>query len=425
MCERLSELREALQAYASGFDDALLTGPDAALAMTEAAAIEAVAANLKATAAARVDDTGAWEGRGDRSAAHHLARTTGTSVPAAAETLATAKRLEKLPALAGAARKGELSPQKASVAAEAAAADPGAEHRLLSRAKKGSLAELRRLAAEVKARAQPDPEAHHAAIHASRHLRTFTDREGAWNMRVRNTPEAGAKIMASLAPLVDGLFRAARAEGRREPVEAYAADALSQALLGHEPDAAPGPPGQGGPRRSRRRVEAKVIVRVDFEALLRGRAGERQVCEIVGFGPVPVSVVRDMIDSEDPFLAAVVTKGEQVTGVAHLGRRANAHQQTALQWLHPDCDVWGCGAQSRLQTDHRADWAEAHITLLDLLDRYCDHHHYLKTHHGWALVEGRGKRDMVPPDDPRHPRHKPPPDPTEADQEERGPPEAA
>ena len=24
---------------------------------------------------------------------------------------------------------------------------------------------------------------------------------------------------------------------------------------------------------------------------------------------------------------------------------------------------------------------------------------------GWALVEGRGKRAFVPPDDPRHPRH--------------------
>src|SRR5438552_17678968 len=103
-------------------------------------------------------------------------------------------------------------------------------------------------------------------------------------MRVRNTPEAGAKIMASLAPLVDGLFRAARAEGRREPGEAYAADALSQALTGQEPDAAPGPPGQGGPRRSRGRVEAKVVVRVQFVALARGRAGERQGWERAGCG---------------------------------------------------------------------------------------------------------------------------------------------
>ncbi|HVF13852.1 MAG TPA: hypothetical protein VM942_04585, partial [Acidimicrobiales bacterium] len=74
-------------------------------------------------------------------------------------------------------------------------------------------------------------------------------------------------------------------------------------------------------------------MRVDLPALLRGWPIEGEVCEIAGFGPVAVSALRDMIDSDDPFLAAVVTKGEKVLGVAHLGRRPNASQQTALQWL--------------------------------------------------------------------------------------------
>ena len=427
MCEGLWELREALQAYASSFDARLLTGADAALAMKEAAAIEAVAANLKALAAARVDDTGAWQGQGDRSAAHHLARTTGTSVTAATEALSTARRLEALPELAGAARRGELSVRQCSIAADAATADATAEHQLVSAAKKGSVAELGRLAARVKAQAEPDPEARHRAVHASRHLRTYTDAEGAWNMSVRHTPDTGAKIMGALAPLIDRAFRAARAQGRAEPVTAYAADALVEALLAPAADPADPQPASGaqpGPRRPRRRVEAKVIVGIDLAALLRGRARQGERCEIVGFGPVPVSVVTDMLQTEDPFLAAVATDGDKVMGVAHLGRRPNAKQQTALEWLHPECDAESCGALSRLQTDHRADWADTHITLLDLLDRYCEHHHYLKTHHGWALVEGRGKRAMVAPGDPRHPRHKPPPEPTEADQEQ-GPPEAA
>ena len=33
------------------------------------------------------------------------------------------------------------------------------------------------------------------------------------------------------------------------------------------------------------------------------------------------------------------------------------------------------------------------------------YHHHQKTVHGWALVDGTGKRPMVPPDDPRHPNH--------------------
>jgi hypothetical protein len=41
---------------------------------------------------------------------------------------------------------------------------------------------------------------------------------------------------------------------------------------------------------------------------------------------------------------------------------------------------------------------------IELLDRLCHYHHRLKTTKRWALVEGSGKRDFVPPEDPRHPR---------------------
>jgi hypothetical protein len=129
------------------------------------------------------------------------------------------------------------------------------------------------------------------------------------------------------------------------------------------------------------------------------------VCEIAGFGPVAVSAVRDMIDSGDPFLTAVTTRGQKVVGVAHLGRRPNALQQTALQWLYPACANDSCSARARLDYEHRTDWASTHVTVLDLLDRLCPHCHALKTRQNWSLVEGRGKRPLVAPDDPRHPGH--------------------
>ena len=147
-------------------------------------------------------------------------------------------------------------------------------------------------------------------------------------------------------------------------------------------------------------------MRVDLGALLRGRPVQGEVCEIAGFGPVAVSAVRDMIDSDDPFLAAVATRGAKVVGVAHLGRRPNARQQTALQWLYPSCANEACSARARLDYEHRVDWATNHLTVLDLLDRLCPHCHALKTRHNWSLVEGRGKRPLVPPDDPRHPRRR-------------------
>jgi len=134
------------------------------------------------------------------------------------------------------------------------------------------------------------------------------------------------------------------------------------------------------------------------------------VCELAGFGPVAASAVRDLLDTADPFLAAVVTKGQAVVGVAHLGRRPTAHQQTALEWLYPTCAVEGCSATAWLENDHRLDWSRGHMTVLDLLDRLCSHHHDLKSLDNWALVPGRGKRAFVGPHDPRHPRraHAPP-----------------
>lgn len=401
MCDRLEQLRDAMARCAAAFDPSVLTAEQAAVAVGDAAAIEKMAATVKGLAAARAAAAGAWKDAGERSAAHHLARTTGTSVGQAAEVIDTARRLEALPAVAAAARAGKLSPQQAAAVAGAASADASAEGRLLEVAARSSLAELREECTRTRAAAEPDPEARRRRIHAGRYLRDWTDAEGAWNLRMRDNPEVGAQVMAAIDAIRDRLFRSARAEGRREGSEAYAADALVE--LARTGGTAEGGEGVGGASRSPAR--AKIIVRVDLGALLTGRPAEGEVCELAGFGPVATSAVRDLIDTADPFLAAVVTRGQQVVGVAHLGRRPSAAQQTALEWLYPTCAVEGCSATTWLENDHRLDWARSHLTVLDLLDRLCTHHHDLKSLDGWALVEGRGKRPFVPPDDPRHPRH--------------------
>ena len=400
MCEGLAAMRKAMGVCAAGFDASLISATVASQVVEDASAIEKMAAAMKAQAAARVAETGLWKGEGDRSAAHHLARKTGTSVGQAADAIETARRLAELPATKKAASRGELSPQQASAIAAAATADPGAEKRLLEQAKTGSLGELREEAARTKAAAEPDPEAKRKRIHDGRYLREYADAEGAWNLRMRDNPEVGAEMMAHLGPEIDRLFKKARAEGRREPREAYAADALAAAVC-REQTATAGKPGPSA---------HKIIARVDLAALLRGYPTEAEVCELLGYGPVACSAVRDMV-AAGGFLALVVTKGKEVLGVAHLGRRPTAHQQSALEWLYPTCAVRGCNAAARIENDHRLDWAESHFTLLDLVDRLCHHHHRLKTLEGWALVEGTGKRDFVPPDDPRHPRnaHAPPP----------------
>ena len=134
--------------------------------------------------------------------------------------------------------------------------------------------------------------------------------------------------------------------------------------------------------------------------------GGEETCEIVGVGPVPVRIARELLG--DAILKLVITKGVDVVNVTHLGRGATAAQRVALLWTSPKCANVACSSQF-VQIDHRDPWANTHHTRLDELDHLCPHDHRLKTNDGWSLVPGTGRRRFVGPDDPRQPRNKPPP----------------
>ena len=151
------------------------------------------------------------------------------------------------------------------------------------------------------------------------------------------------------------------------------------------------------------------MIRVDLDVLLRGVALEGELCEVPGYGPIPVSLINDLQANGDLFVSAVLTKARQVVGVYRDRRRPDVYQQTALEFLYPTCAAAGCNRRAGLDFEHRHDWAKTHYTVYDLMDRLCWHHHQQKTHRGWMLVEGTGKRAFVAPGDPRHPgRHQPP-----------------
>lgn len=316
---------------------------------------------------------------------HHVGR--------AKETLEVGRQLQQLPSTADAARQGQLSAEQASAIADAASADPLAERQLLDTAESESLTELRAECARTKANST-DREERRRRIHERRRLRTWTDADGAGHLHLRDNPEIVADVMARVAPVRDELAEKARAEGPAEPLDAHAVDALHQLVCADQANAT----------KPAARRDTKILVRVDLDALLRGAPIGDEVCEIAGYGPVAVSVVREMLETGDPFLAAIATRGKSLASVAHLGRRPTAHQRSALEWLYPTCAAEGCNSLTFLEIDHREDWAKTRVTLFDLLDRLCRHHHRLKTTDGWALIEGRGKRAFVAPDDPRHPR---------------------
>ena len=91
----------------------------------------------------------------------------------------------------------------------------------------------------------------------------------------------------------------------------------------------------------------------------------------------------------------------------HLGRGPTAAQRIALLWTSPKCSNIEC-SRMMVEVDHNNPWVDKQETVLGNLDPFCGHDHDLKTNHGWDFVKGKGRRPMVPPDDPRHPKYRPP-----------------
>ncbi len=359
--------------------------------------IARLAANAQTLLAARVEDTGDWKRAGARSAADHLAQLGGTSPGVARRALDTSKDVADVPRLADAMRKGTVSPAQAEAIAPAAAADPSATDRLLDLAATTNVRELRDECLRTKVKADPDPDATHERIRRNRNMRTSEDAEGAWRLSARGTADAGARFEAGLAPLVDAMFDKARAEGRNEPREAYAFDALMSLIDRDEPADA---------KKRSPKARYTALLHIDLEALVRGHVEGEETCELPGFGPIPVRVARDLLGAS--ILKLVITKGVDVMNVTHLGRGATAAQRIALLWSKPKCANEACSSMF-VQIDHRDPWAATHHTKLESLDPLCPHDHDLKTNHGWSLVDGKGRRAFVAPEDPRHPRNRPPP----------------
>ena len=226
MYESVVRIRGQLGELVSALDPDGVSSRAARELWAEFDRIERLGAAGKTLLARRIAASHQRDREGTRSAAESLARKSGTSTAAAKDAMDTSHRLSELPGVEGALRGGELSHAQAAAISSAAEADPSAEQRLLELAPRVSLAELREECTRVKAAADPDPEATNRRIHAQRRLRHYRDGEGGWNLSARGTAQAGAAFLAVLNAITDAIFTAAGREGRKEPVEAYAFDAL-------------------------------------------------------------------------------------------------------------------------------------------------------------------------------------------------------
>ena len=177
-----------------------------------------------------------------------------------------------------------------------------------------------------------------------------------------------------------------------------------------------------------------LAARVDASGAAR-RAGDRGTPEYLArtSGTSP-GAARGALETskrlaELPETRAAVRRGElsrqQAEEIAHTASKNPASERKMLNTAKRSSlsELRREGARRRAEADpdpeatrrrlhkerHRIPWTEVHETALHNTDRFCDHHHDLKTRFGWALVAGTGKREMVPPDEPRHPDNQPDP----------------
>jgi hypothetical protein len=362
----LSDVLASARTAVSALDVDALSGLDAATVFETGAELERLGAALKVLVASKVAASDNWARAGHRSPEEWMAKTSGTSVGQAKLAAETAKRVEELPATRAAVQSGELSLAQVAAVSEAAVAAPHKESELLAAAKTETVKSLQDKARRVVLDSRGSVEERYARQRKLRSFSSWTDDEGMVAGRFRLTPDAGAALVNRIRAEADRQYRQAYREGRRESPENYAADALVALVTGD---------GLLGTKSTSKGSE--VVVLVSRESLQRGTvdvsAGE--ICEIPGFGAIPVSRARELL--ADAFLKGVLVDGKRVIGVKHFGRHRPAEVDTALLVQavlgHGEvrCVVEQCGRTAGIQWDHKEPFARGGPTSADNLHPMC------------------------------------------------------
>jgi hypothetical protein len=259
LCERLDAALGLVSALVADLDPDCLDGPGATVLYESLVGIERLVTAGKTLLAPRIDASGVWRDRGHRNAAEMLGILEGISTGAARNTLVNGERLGQLPGTEAALRAGELSAPKVTELTGAGILSPERESELLAGATEDSLGVIRQRCRRSRATAAGvDPMATIRKIRATRHFSSWTDEEGAFCYRGRETAERGARILASLAETATRLRKSRRTEPRQseprqseprqselrrtedghsaEPEAAVRADAFFALVTRHHPD---------------------------------------------------------------------------------------------------------------------------------------------------------------------------------------------
>jgi 5-methylcytosine-specific restriction endonuclease McrA len=325
------------------------------------------------------DARGGWN-TGFRSCAAWLSWRVGLDLGAARERVRVARALGRLPLLAQALARGELS--YAKVRALTRVATPETEARLLAVGRAGTAAHIERIVRGWR-RVDRQAEAREAARqHANRSLHVYQDDDGTVVLRGRLAPEVGALLLRALDAAREVLYQRNRGTGPVPRVAEPAADAptraqqqadalalLAETALHHELD--PGAPGE----------RYQVVVHVD--AVVLADPGQPGQCVLEDGARVSSETSRRLACDA----SRVVMRHDPAGRLVEVGARTRTIPpalRRALQHRDRSCRFPGCGVQVG-QGHHVRHWAQGGPTTLSNLALLCRRHHRAVHEEGYQL----------------------------------------
>jgi hypothetical protein len=367
----------ALRAALMRFEPGEFSGADCARLADELAVTEKACATARLLASARAAQAGAHKERGFKDAAAWLARQSGTTGNQAREALQMAQRLDDCPDTKQALLAGDISLQQAGEITRAESETQGAEAELLAVARGSDLSQVRDRSREYR-QARVDPVQLRRRQFQLRSFRHWQDRDGLIRFAGGLPPETGLPFVRRVEAAAVRRLRAARAAGdNSDPFEAHAADALAELVAGGSTGAA----APTGGERSKRPGSTELVLVCDLFAWRRGHAHAGEACHIIGGGPIPVEVAKDL--AADAFVKAALHDGVEIHTIKHFGRYLPAPLRTALD-LGPVPEFTGrecadCGSRWGLQYDHVDPVANQGPTEYANLKARCYKDHQIKT----------------------------------------------
>ncbi len=352
-------------------------------------------------ALAECDRLGDWSEEGFTSCAEWLSWRLGITRNTANEKVRVAHALERLPEIAGAMERGELSFSK--VRALTRVATPDNERELLPYALSVSAAGLERFVRSWREIDGEDPSARERRLHARRTFSVFPGEDGLYVLRGRLTPEVAAVLMRAVEAASDALYREARPvreldpnarfdlddEADRRAAAQRRADALGliaeRALAaGFGDDRAP----VSGSRAERYQVV--LHVGADGDAKPRGAAplddGAAPLDRgaILDDGTSVTAVTARRLACDAARVDVTHAADGQVLDVGRRTRTVPPSIRRALEARDGGCRFPGCGSRFT-DAHHVVHWAEGGETSLGNLVLLCRRHHR-SVHEGGVTV---------------------------------------